>query len=266
MVFGRLGLVSLRVKSVETVNHNSKRLVFAFPDPRAHSGLQLTSALLTLSRPRGSWLPVIRPYTPINDLDEPGQLELLVKRYPAGKTSSHIHSLNPGDSLTFLAPLKGFAWKPNLAPHVYLLAGGAGITPMYQLIRGILKNPEDRTKITLVFGVNTEKDILLRPELEGLAERFPGRFEYLFTVSRPEGGEKAVAGLRSGGEEGLVRSGYIDEKLLRDVVGESVSGSRVFVCGPPAMEQALVGSSWGSGSGSGILRQLGFTKEQVHKF
>jgi cytochrome-b5 reductase len=42
MVFGRLGLVSLRVKSVETVNHNTKRLAFAFPDPRAHSGLQLT--------------------------------------------------------------------------------------------------------------------------------------------------------------------------------------------------------------------------------
>jgi cytochrome-b5 reductase len=42
MVFGRLGPVSLRVKSVESVIHNTKRLVFAFPDPRAHSGLQLT--------------------------------------------------------------------------------------------------------------------------------------------------------------------------------------------------------------------------------
>jgi cytochrome-b5 reductase len=65
---------------------------------------------------------------------------------------------------------------------------------MYQLIRGILKNPEDRTKITLVSGVNTEKDILLRPELEGLAERFPGRFEYLFTVSRPKGGRRLLRG------------------------------------------------------------------------
>jgi cytochrome-b5 reductase len=64
---------------------------------------------------------------------------------------------------------------------------------MYQPIRAILKTPDDRTKITLVFGVNTERDILLRPELERLAEQFPGRFTYLFTVSRPEEG-KAVVG------------------------------------------------------------------------
>lgn len=193
--------------------------------------------------------------------DKPGQLELLVKRYPNGKASSHIHSLHPGDSLTFLAPLRGFEWKPNLVPHVYMLAGGAGITPMYQLIRGILKNPDDRTKISLVFGVNTEEDMLLQSELEGLAKQFPGRFSYLFTVSRQEGKK-----LPGSSDEGRLRTGYIDEQLLRGVVGrDSLSGTKVFVCGPPAMEQALAGSgSWGTKSG--ILQQLGFTKEQIHKF
>jgi NAD(P)H-flavin reductase len=33
-----------------------------------------------------------------------------------------------------------------------LIAGGTGITPMYQLIKTIFKNPNDKTKVTLVYG------------------------------------------------------------------------------------------------------------------
>ena len=33
-----------------------------------------------------------------------------------------------------------------------LIAGGTGITPCYQLIKHILNNPNDKTKITLVYG------------------------------------------------------------------------------------------------------------------
>ncbi|GAD98908.1 hypothetical protein PVAR5_7611 [Paecilomyces variotii No. 5] len=274
-VFSRFGFKSLRVQSVQTVNDNTKRLVFEFPDPDARSGLSLTSALLTIMRPEGRWLPVLRPYTPISDLvtalklnyyegtllmdfdgtttDEPGQLELMVKRYPNGKASGHIHSLQPGDLLTFVAPLRGFSWKPNEFRHVYLLAGGAGITPIYQLVRGILKNPDDRTKITLVVGVNREEDRLLRDELDGYAKRFPERFRYLYTISHPQKQTK---------EESGDRTGYIDEELLRGLVKEPTDDSKVFVCGPPAMEDALVGSR----KASGILSRLGFSREQVYRF
>lgn len=39
---GRPGFTSLRLHSVQTVNHNTKRLVFAFFDENARSGLSLT--------------------------------------------------------------------------------------------------------------------------------------------------------------------------------------------------------------------------------
>ncbi|KAL1868335.1 hypothetical protein Plec18167_008260 [Paecilomyces lecythidis] len=246
-VFSRFGFKSLRVQKVQTVNHDTKRLVFEFPDPDARSGLSLTSSLLTFMRPEGRWLPVLRPYTPISDL---GQLELMVKRYPNGKASGHIHSLQPGDSLTFVTALRGYAWKPNEFRHVYLLAGGAGITPIYQLVRGILKNPDDRTTITLVVGVNREEDRLLKEELDGYAKRFPDRFSYFYTISHPE---------KQTRED---RTGYINEELLRGVVKGPTGDSKVFVCGPPAMEDALVGSR----KASGILSQLGFSRDQVHRF
>lgn len=175
----------------------------------------------------------------------------MVKHYPNGKASSHLHSLQPGDSLTFLTSLPGFSWKPNQFQHVYLLAGGAGITPIYQLMRGIFNNPDDKTKVTLVFGVNTEEDLLLRNELEDYARRFPDRFKYTYTASRP---------VR---EDSAVRKGYIDEELLGRVLEKgSMKNSKVFVCGPPAMEEALVGS-WGK---SGILARLGVEKGQIYRF
>lgn len=183
-------------------------------------------------------------------IDQLGSMALMVKHYPNGKASTHLHSLAPGDTLTFVTTLKGFPWTPNKFSEVYLIAGGAGITPIYQLIQGILNNPSDQTKINLVFGVNTEQDLLIRDELEQYKKRFPGRFNYIYTVSHPK-------------EEGSTfRKGYVTEELLRDVMRDADKNTHVFVCGPPGMEEALVGSR----KSPGILGRLGFSKDQVYKF
>ncbi|KAJ5099072.1 ferredoxin reductase-like protein [Penicillium argentinense] len=249
-VFGEFGPKTLRLQSVDQVNHNTKRLVFEFPDKNATSGLTLTSALLTYSWPQGRWLPVLRPYTPISKLDQEGSIELMVKHYPNGKASTHLHSLAPGDTLTFMAALKGYAWTPNKFSQVYLIAGGAGITPIYQLVQGILDNPEDKTKVNLIFGVNTEQDLLLRDELEKYRQQFPDRFDYVYTVSHSQ-------------EEGSnIRKGYVTEELLKDVVKGPRQDTHVFVCGPPGMEDSLIGSR----NELGILGRLGLGKEQVYRF
>jgi cytochrome-b5 reductase len=183
-------------------------------------------------------------------IDQIGSVELMVKHYPNGKASTHLHSLVPGDTLTFAATLKGFSWTPNKYSQVYLIAGGAGITPIYQFIQGILNNPNDQTKINLVFGVNTEQDLLLRDELEHYKKCFPGRFNYIYTVSHPK-------------EEGSsLRKGYVTEELLRDVMRGADKDTHVFVCGPPGMEDALVGSR----KSPGVLGRLGFSKDQIYKF
>ncbi len=64
---GDQGFVSLKLDSVEVVNHNVKILKFAFPDPNAVSGLHIASALLTKYQAPGMEKPVMRPYTPISD-------------------------------------------------------------------------------------------------------------------------------------------------------------------------------------------------------
>jgi cytochrome-b5 reductase len=180
--------------------------------------------------------------------DEPGVLELMVKKYPNGKQSIHLHSLQPGDSLRFITPIPGYKWTPNKHPDITLIAGGAGITPMYQLIQGILRNPEDKTRITLVLGVNTDADVLLKSEFVEFERRFPGRFKAIYTVSNPVLGSSYPRG-------------YVTKELLREVT-TATPDTKVFLCGPPAMEAALAGSR----SKPGILGELGYTRDQIHRF
>ncbi|KAJ8128551.1 hypothetical protein O1611_g5083 [Lasiodiplodia mahajangana] len=243
--------LSLRLQSSEVVNHNTKRLRFALPTDEHVSGLTLTSALLTFAWPKGCLLPCVRPYTPITRNDEAGVIELMVKKYPNGKQSTHLHSLQPGDYLRFVTPIPGYKWIPNKHPDITLIAGGAGITPIYQLIQGVLHNPEDKTRITLVFGVNTDADVLLKSEFEDFERRFPNRFKAVYTVSNPVPGSP-------------YSKGYVTKELLSKVITATpeAKNTKVFVCGPPAMENALVGSR----KQPGILGELGYTKDQIHRF
>ncbi|KAK1780232.1 hypothetical protein QBC45DRAFT_115007 [Copromyces sp. CBS 386.78] len=251
------GFHSLRLHSTELVNHNTKKLRFELPDPSQPSGLGLTSALLTISFPKGRWLPVLRPYTPTSDLNEPGYVELMVKLYPGGKQSTHLHSLQPGDTLT-VAPIPELKWTPNKHPHVAMIAGGAGITPMYQLVRGILTNPADSTRITLVWGVNTDEDIFLRDQLAKLEESYPGRLRTVYVVSQPSA-------------QSPHQKGYVNRQVLEQVglggAGVESNGTKVLLCGPPAMEKALKGTKgWVGGGKKGVLQELGYTQDQIYSF
>lgn len=50
-----------------------------------------------------------------------------------------------------------------------MLAGGSGITPMYQVARCLLGDPGEFTTISLIYANVTEEDILLRKELDELS-------------------------------------------------------------------------------------------------
>lgn len=54
-----------------------------------------------------------------------------------------------------------------------MLAGGTGVTPMYQVANAILKNPTDNTKITLLFANVSADDILIEEELTNLQSLSP---------------------------------------------------------------------------------------------
>ena len=188
--------------------------------------------------------------------DEPGVITFMIKRYPNGKASGRMHEFQPGQQMTFAGPIKGYDWSPNKHSHIGLIAGGAGITPIYQLARGILENPEDKTKISLVFGVNSEQDVLLKHEFEEYERRFPDRFKAHYTVSNAPA-------------DSTYTKGYVDKDLLEKTLPRPGTGENIklFLCGPPKMEEAFLGKNgWFSSGSKGILSDLGYDKGQVFQF
>jgi cytochrome-b5 reductase len=172
--------------------------------------------------------------------------------------STHLHDMVPGQRLEFKGPLPKYPWTPNKHQHIALLAGGTGITPMYQLARAVFSNPDDKTKVTLVFGNVSEQDILLKHELEDLENTYPQRFRAFYTLDKPP--SKAWGG----------NKGFITKELLKTVLPEPKEENiKVFVCGPPGLMEVISGnkkSPRDQGELKGVLKELGYSQEQVYKF
>jgi NAD(P)H-flavin reductase len=88
---------------------------------------------------------------------------------------------NPGHQTLTLTRVQGPRGH-SVATHIGMLAGGTGITPMYQVIRAVLMDPNDTTTISLLFGNIEERDILMRDQLEQFQEKSP-RFSVFHTLN-----------------------------------------------------------------------------------
>lgn len=128
---------------------------------------------------------------------------------------------------------------------------------MYQLCRAIFKNPDDKTKVTLIFGNVSEEDILLKKEFEHLENQYPQRFRAFYTLDKPS-------------ETWTQSTGYISQEVLKTLLPEpKTENLKIFVCGPPGLYKAISGGKNGpsdQGELSGYLKALGYSKEQVYKF
>lgn len=64
---GDQGFISLKLDSVENINHNTKKFRFELPESDQVSGLHVASALLTKYKGPEMQKAAIRPYTPTSD-------------------------------------------------------------------------------------------------------------------------------------------------------------------------------------------------------
>ena len=199
----------------------------------------------------------IRPYTPVSDEDQRGYIDFVIKKYEGGPMSTHIHGMEPPQRLSFKGPIPKYPYSPNIHTHIALIAGGTGITPMYQLINAIFRNADDKTKVSLVYANTTEDDILLKKEFEDLENTYPQRFRAFYMLENPP----------HGWTQG---KGRINKELLKTVLPEpKMENIKIFVCGPPGMYKAISGmkpSPKDQGELEGILKELGYNKDQVYKF
>ena len=118
---------------MDLINHNTKKFRFALPNVDDISGLPITSALITKYKGPEDAKPTIRPYTPVSAETEKGYVDFVVKKYPGGPMSTHLHDMEPGQRLDFKGPIPKYPWEANKHPNIALIAGGTGITPYFSL-------------------------------------------------------------------------------------------------------------------------------------
>jgi ferredoxin-NADP reductase len=116
---------------------------------------------------------------------------------------------------------------------VALIAGGIGITPLRALLETLPGGPGD---ITLLYRAATEGDIAFRRELDTLVERRGIRLHVLV-----------------GTNIGDDRTDQLGVPALRGLVSD-IAQRDVYVCGPPAMIEAV----------GRRLQALGVPSKHVH--
>lgn len=170
--------------------------------------------------------------------------------------TKHIHSMKPGDKLAIKGPIPKWPYKANEFDEIALVAGGSGITPMWQVMQQIASDPKDKTKVTLLYSNKSESDILLREEFDKLAKT-DERFKVVYGL------DKAPKGWT--GFEGYVTPEILTKYLPLPAKAEKV---KIFVCGPPPQVESISGNKVKGEQGplKGLLADLGYTESQVYKF
>ncbi|ONK66512.1 uncharacterized protein A4U43_C06F8960 [Asparagus officinalis] len=251
--------LEFKLQETARVSHNTKLYRFTF-DPSVDLGLYVASCILTRvpiggETEEGKKKFVIRPYTPISDPESKGYFDLLIKVYPEGKMSQHFDKLKPGDVVEVKGPIEKIRYSPNMKKKIGMIAGGTGITPMLQVIKAIVKNPEDCTQVSLLYGNVSPDDILLKAELDRLAASYPN-FKVFYTVDNPS------QNWRGG-------SGFISKDMVLKGLPGPGDDTLVLVCGPPGLMDHISGNKakdYTQGELSGVLKELGYTAEMVYKF
>ena len=251
----------LQLSEKIVVNHDTRIFRFKLPSPSMTLGLPTGMHMTLKAKVDGK--PVMRAYTPMTDDSTLGHVDLLVKVYfkgvnpnfpEGGKMSQHLESMKIGDAIDVKGPIGEFVYqgrghcimngKPRFVTEISMIAGGTGITPCYQVLAAILRDPEDTTKVRLLFANRTPDDILARDILDRLAAEHPDRFMLSLTVDKaPSKDEKNVSpsAAKNFVPEWKGHVGFVNTAMATVSLCPASETGLCLMCGPPVMlEKACV--------------------------
>jgi predicted ferric reductase len=149
-----------------------------------------------------------------------------------------VPAMAPGQRLWIDGPHGVFT--PERAPAIglVLIAGGVGITPMRSILRS-MRDRGDRRPVLLLHAASSLERMTFREDFEALAKELA--LTYVPVLEQPPDGWT--------GERG-----WIDRALLERHLPAQRAHWQCFVCGPPAMLDAM----------ERLLPQCGLPAERVH--
>jgi len=223
------------------LSRDSFELDFALQTPEHVLGLPTGKHIFLSADIKGEM--VMRRYTPITSDYDIGCVKFVIKAYPpcerfplGGKMSQYVEALEVGQTIDMRGPVGEFDYHGHgkflkeheecYATHFNMIAGGTGITPVMQIAAEILRNPDDNTKISLVFGARIEGDLLCRATMDEWAAKYPDRFKahYILSDAAPEGWKESGHS-----------TGFVGKDLFAEVLYPCGDNTFNLMCGPPVM-------------------------------
>lgn len=206
------------------VSPNVYRLIFALPHHDDVLGLPTGQHIALRATIQGQ--AVSRSYTPVSNNSDLGRIELLIKVYDKGLMTKHLEGMQIGQTIDIRGPKGSMKYTTSYAKHIGMVAGGTGITPMYQMIRAICADESDGTKMSLIYANNTDDDILLRDELDGFALQCPEKFHVHYVLAKPP-------------PDWTGGAGFVSSEMMKKYLPAASEDSKVLLCGPPPMINAM---------------------------
>ncbi|KAE8660052.1 NADH--cytochrome b5 reductase 1 [Hibiscus syriacus] len=139
----------------QQLSHNVAKFTFELPTPTSVLGLPIGQHISCRGKD-SQGEEVIKPYTPTTLDSDVGRFELVIK---------DVTPFQRDERWCYLAvkgPKGRFRYQPGQVRAFGMIAGGSGITPMFQVARAILENPKDTTNVHLIYANVTYEDILLK--------------------------------------------------------------------------------------------------------
>lgn len=250
--------VKATLSTRDSVSHDSKIFSFKLDHEKQQIGLPTGQHVLIRLRDPATREAIIRAYTPLSEVNEQGELRILIKIYKdneekkGGKMTQALDAIPLGHFVEFKGPVGKFEYlsrglcrisgRERQVRRFYMICGGSGITPIYQVLRAVAQDDTDPTECRLLDGNRVEQDILLRTELDKMTCTTSGRCQIMYTLTQPE--ESWVGG-----------RGRVDKALLQKEVGAKRGGGNdmVLVCGPEMMEKSV----------NEILFSMGWTEDDM---
>ncbi len=213
-----------RLVGVCDVTHDMREFVFEAPEPAQFLPGQYS--LVSLEGVAG-----LRAYSMSNVGNAQGLWSFVIRRVPQGAATGILFDrLKLGDEIALDGPY-GLAYLRKDSPRdIVCIAGGAGLSPMLSIARGIARDRAlDGRRLLFFFGGREPRDICGEAALREIPE-LESRKSYYASISVPESDV-------DGGWTG--ERGFVHELLSKKLEGDFKS-YEYYLAGPPPMIQAVL--------------------------
>jgi predicted ferric reductase len=132
-----------------------------------------------------------------------------------GDHSRSLAYLKPGTRVFVEGPYGAFTAGRSTRPHIVLIGGGVGITP----VRALMDEFKDGVELDLIYRASKEEDLVLREELDYLAYNSGGTIRIHYLV-------------------GSRKNHPMDSRSLKALVPR-IADSDIYICGPGPLVETV---------------------------